>query len=350
MNEAIIVQQALKSYERLTGGKAVVIPAPEQEVADKVALDVRVELGYANYTIRLKAEAKARALKKFVLGLLKQQMEANGKELLIMPYVPDQLADALRKIKLNYLDTAGNMYIEQPGMLLLIQGQKRLSLPEPEPVKLFQPAGLQVLYQLIGFPEDPIMRHPINLPLRTLADMAGVSLGSVHKALTDLEHLGYVLRVNEKYKKLTNRQDLMNRWVVAYGETLRPKLYKGTFRFANERARQDWRTLKLNNTKTRWGGEPAAAKYTRHIEPDCFTLYTTESPEELMRHYRLLPQAEGEIEVLTYPAKKMDTGVYQGELFSVPPLLVYADLITTTDPRNHETAKLLAHDYLDYFA
>jgi hypothetical protein len=350
MKEVALLQQALSNYERLTGGKATILQGAGKEGTNDIKPDVMVELHHGTKKVQLKAEVKLMALNKSVLGLLKQQMEANGGDLLITRYVPGNLAEAMRRLKLYYLDTAGNMFIDRPGFMLFVQGQKKPDLLEPEPVKLFHSAGLRVLFQLIGFPEDPIMRHPIQMPLRQLADLADVSLGSVHKAMSDLDQLGYILRLNERQKKLINRQELVKRWVEAYGETLRPKLFIGNFRFANEQARQNWRLIKLNNSKTRWGGEPAAASYTRHIQPNRFTLYTTESQGELMRNYRLMPQAEGEIEVLIYPAKKMTNEPYHGQFNCVPPLLTYADLMTTTDPRNHETAKMLYHDYLHYLA
>lgn len=349
MKEAALLQQALSTYEKITGGKAKVIKRAGSGQGNDIDGNVMLELQQGGEKAHLRAEVNLTVLNKSVLGLLKYQMEDRSVDLLITRYVPDGLAEAMRKLNLNYLDTAGNMYLNQPGLLLLVQGQKKPDLQEPEPIKLFQPAGLRVLYQLIGFRVKPILRQPIQMPLRELADLADVSLGSAHKAMADLEQLGYILRVNDKYKKLINQQELMKRWVEAYGETLRPKLFVGNFRFANEQAKQNWKLIELNNQKTRWGGEPAAEHYTSHIQPNRFTLYTTENQRDLMRNYRLMPQTEGEIEVLIYPAKKFKKEeVIHGCFNCVSPLLTYADLMTTIDPRNHETAKILNNDYLDY--
>lgn len=65
-----------------------------------------------------------------------------------------------------------------------------------------------------------------------------------------------------------------------------------------------------------------------------------------MRRFQLVPDAQGQVEVLA----PFETTFYQyrPESRAVSPLLVYADLLLTADPRNREVAHLLHERYLSY--
>ncbi len=68
------------------------------------------------------------------------------KALLITRYVNPNLADKLFQLGVQFMDTAGNIYLNDPPMLIFVKGEK---LPEPEyklPAgKAFTPAGLRVV-------------------------------------------------------------------------------------------------------------------------------------------------------------------------------------------------------------
>ena len=95
----------------------------------------------------------------------------------------------------------------------------------------------------------------------------------------------------------------------------------------------------LNNTNTFWGGEPAADLLTNHLRPEKFLIYTRENRMELMKNYRLMPDKNGEIEVLGLFWKQED-----GK--TVPPLLVYVDLMLEGGKRNKETAEIIYNEYI----
>ena len=96
------------------------------------------------------------------------------------------------------------------------------------------------------------------------------------------------------------------------------------------------KNIKLRNG-TVWGSEPAAALLTNYLQPQIFTLYTTETTAALMRQYRLVPNPKGNIEVY----KKFWNDDLDSSPNTAPELLVYADLINSQDGRNIDTAKLL---------
>ena len=87
-----------------------------------------------------------------------------------------------------------------------------------------------------------------------------------------------------------------------------------------------------------WGGEIAAEKLTGYLKPERITIYVEGKPDKLILANRLRPDVNGEIEILE-AFWATDEVLQQNDI--APPLLVYADLMASTDPRNIETAKLI---------
>jgi hypothetical protein len=142
---------------------------------------------------------------------------------------------------------------------------------------------------------------------------------------------------------------VLRRWVDAYGEVVRPKLTAQRYRWLDPAmARQGWQHADLSHEMA-WGGEPAAhLLLDGYLLPEYFTLYTTASRGEVMRRLRLVPDPTGQVEVL----RPMDTtwGPERPQLQAVHPLIAYADLLLTADPRNREVAHHLHEHYLSYLA
>ncbi len=91
------------------------------------------------------------------------------------------------------------------------------------------------------------------------------------------------------------------------------------------------------------GGEIAAEKLTGYLKPERITIYVDGKPDKLILANRLRPDVNGEIEILeTFWA--IEEARQRNDV--APPLLVYADLMATTDPRNIETAKLIRDHHL----
>src|SRR5450631_35076 len=80
--------------------------------------------------------------------------------------------------------------------------------------------------------------------------------------------------------------------------------------------------------ETVWGGEPAAEEMTKYLHPEIYTLYTTMPKIDIMRKAKLVPDQNGNVEVYKKFWKDDITDN------NAPPLLVYADLVITDDPRN----------------
>ncbi|MDJ0364865.1 type IV toxin-antitoxin system AbiEi family antitoxin [Hymenobacter sp. H14-R3] len=206
--------------------------------------------------------------------------------------------------------------------------------------RAFQPAGVQLLYHLLS---EPAL---LQASYRAMAEQAQVALGSVSILLRGLQQLE-LLRDESGKRRWTDPAQVLRRWVDAYGEVVRPKLAAQRYRWLDPAvARQGWQNLELGPDMA-WGGEPAAhLLLDGYLLPEYFTLYTTAARGEVIRQLRLVPDAAGKVEVL----RPMDTTLGPGrpQPQAVHPLLAYADLLLTADPRNREVAHLLHEHYLSH--
>ena len=121
-----------------------------------------------------------------------------------------------------------------------------------------------------------------------------------------------------------------------YKNTLQPTLDKGAFRL--KPADKDWRDLELQYPGTVWGGEPGGDLLTNYLRPELLTIYTNETKKNLMMHYGLVPDEDGNIQVYEKFWKQDD------QRQTAPDLLVYADLMNTQDKRCIETANMIYNE------
>jgi hypothetical protein len=122
---------------------------------------------------------------------------------------------------------------------------------------------------------------------------------------------------------------------------LRPKITAGTYRFVDKSLTDHWKELQPKTFH--WGGENAGALLTGYLRPEKFTIYAINFRQEVMKELKLLPDPEGPVEILHQFWKD----IQEETQVTVPPLLAYADLATSLDSRNRETAERLKKQYLD---
>lgn len=239
-----------------------------------------------------------------------------------------KIKEALRQKGLPYLEANGNVYLKKQGLYLLIDTQKPLEIKKHQGNRAFTKTGLKVLFHLLQHKED------INLTQRELADRVGVGLGNIPMVIEGLMETGYIIPLNKKEYVWDKTEALIERWIDGYATQLRPKLIR-------ERCtlKGNWQNAQFDDTTTVWGGEPAADILTNHLRPEIFKVYTNESRIDLIRKYQLIPDIDGEIEVL-----EMFWKPTEGR--TAPPLLVYADLILEGSKRNTETAVKIFDEYI----
>lgn len=336
--EAQTLEAALTALNRTTGITGKVVGQEQWDAEHRARADAQVTLTAGgkrhNYVVEVKNTDRFAAL-----GVIKTQLAAyKDAGLLVAPYVTAELAERCRQLELQFVDTAGNAYLDRPGLFVLVTGQRRNPQETVTPARRANTAtGMRVVFALLCKPDL------LNAPYRVINEAAGVALGAVGWVFFDLNGRGHVLGDGRKgERRFTDPRRLVNEWVVNYPLKLRPKLALGNFRAPHP---EWWRKTKIEAYDACWGGEIAGDMLVHNREPGLVTVYMRGDAKRLILDQRLRADAKGDIEILekfwhfeyAAPTKAPHT---------VPPLLVYADLMAGPDPRNHETAKLVYDRHL----
>jgi hypothetical protein len=279
--------------------------------------------------IRYYAEVKANVTKPDKLLAMMRKGEFGHPLLLVTKYINTQLADELKQNGTEFIDTAGNAFINQPPLYVFVKGNKPDIVKAPPLKRAFKPAGLKVIYGLLCNPGLE------NKTYRGIAAQTDVALGTVDWIMKELKELGFLLDMGKRGLRLLQKEKLLQRWVTAYPEQLRPKLTLGRFRGEHEW----WRQTKLDPLKVQWGGEVAAEKLTQYLQPQIITIYTMpQQLNQLLAENRLRKDETGDVEILRRFWKPPEMWQYED---LVHPILIYADLLATGNERNIETAKII---------
>lgn len=300
---------------------------------------LRLKVGKADYYYYAEVKTNITKTEIVIIGF-EQKMYGLNKTpkypvLLLTKYVNPKTAERLKDQGIQFIDTAGNAYLNQLPLYIYVKGNPPNEEIRPVPEKrAFKQTGLKLIFAFLCNPGLE------NRPYREIAETAGVALGTVGWIIRDLKEMGYVVAMGKRGNKLIEKEKLLERWVVEYPERLRPKLLLGRFK-GNP---YWWQKQKLQPDNAQWGGEVAAEKITHYLKPELATLYI--EPAELhkvLMENRLRKDTGGETEILErfwtpqHNQLKEDT---------VPPLLIYADLIGTGNERNIETAKMIYEKYI----
>ena len=284
--------------------------------------------------IRYYAEVKANVTKADKLLAMMRKGDLDHPLLLVTKYINPQLADELKQNGTEFIDTAGNAFINQPPLYIFVKGNKPDIVKVPPIKRAFKPAGLKVIYAFLCNPGLE------NRTYREIAADADVALGTVDWMMKELNALGFLLDMGKRGQRLIQKQNLLQRWVIAYPEQLRPKLILGRFRGEHEW----WRQKTLDHLKAQWGGEVAAAKLTQYLQPQIITIYTMpQELNQLLAENRLRKDPTGDVEILKKFWKPPGMWKYED---LVHPILIYADLLATGNERNIETAKMIYDQHI----
>ncbi|MBS1908251.1 MAG: hypothetical protein JST03_00090, partial [Bacteroidetes bacterium] len=87
---------------------------------------------------------------------------------------------------------------------------------------------------------------------------------------------------------------------------------------------------------------------TNYLRPAELTLYSTETRNDLIKNYRLIPDEKGNVKAYEkfWNNGDVNTNANTVEDVVVPPLLVYADLMNTNDRRCIETAQKIYDGFI----
>lgn len=328
--EKKILNDALGEFRKNTGLIVDVVEFEGRTFDVKYRHDAIIKIQWDDLDYYFAAEIK-NIVTRAILGVAVQQLnQFKQKGMLVAKYINPRIADELKKMDVPFIDTAGNAYINEPPLLVYIKGNKpdEKDILE-QPTRTFRPTGLQVIFALLCNPGLE------NNPFREIAIKADVALGTVGWVMYDLRRMGYIIDMGRRNRRLVRKDNLLNRWVAAYPEQLRPKKMIGRFRADNHNW---WENTDLNEINALWGGEVAANKMTQYLKPQIITIYAKQPIGRFLFKNRLKNDVNGDIEILNI-FWEFEQDHLHNEL--VPLLLIYADLLATGDARNIETARMI---------
>jgi hypothetical protein len=331
--QATLLKAALATSEAAFGLRWRVLNKPTGRRT--ATPDALLELRYAGKTLKYAAEVK-RQLRPATLGAAIHQVATHGDNaLLVSDYVTPPLADQLREKGVQFIDAAGNAFLNAPPLLIWVKGEKpaeRLTSPRDRG-RAFAATGLQVVFALLCNPDAT------NLPYREIARLAGVAHGTVGWVIPELQELGFIAQVGEQ-RRLMNVDRLLRQWAEGYIRTLRPKLVLGRYQAPTLGW---WNTINAKTYEYMLGGEAAAGRLTKHLRPGTITIYGAKVEPRFLLDQKLSKDADGPVEIL----KRFWHFDEEEQLAPIP--LIYADLIQTNDARCLEAAQILHERFIAGF-
>jgi hypothetical protein len=294
---------------------------------------------HAEYAVGVKRQLTPQTLGAVVAQLEHQAEIAKLPPLLVTAHITPPMADRLTELKQQFVDAAGNAYLDAPGLFVLITGRKPVKRAlAGRPGRAFNTAGIKTLFAFICKPELAAATY------REIADAAGVALGGLPEVLAGLQQAGH-LHVMGKKRKLIATKRLLDEWALAYARTLRPKQLLRTLVAPTFAA---WREWNLPPDQLRWGAEPAAALLTKYLQPGVLTIYTEKIPATLIVEHRLTTARAGDEHNLVEMRKPFwgRNLIETARPDIVPPALIYADLLATGDARCIEAAQMIYGEHL----
>ena len=266
--------------------------------------------------------------------------------LVLAPIIYPKIAEELVAQNINFLDTAGNVYLNEGEVYILRSGIKpTIKTPEKNKSRLFSEAGLKMLFGVLNNPEF------INLTYRDMGAAVNISAASISIIINEMLQSNYLHEGQNKRKIINSKKELLSRWVQAYKEQLKPKLLIGNYTSKTLELLRNFKKIDIKEFNAQWGGEAAANLYTNYLSPGKLSLFVTGENKKWMSALKLIPSdTQGEIEVLKYFWDK-NHPIFASTLKlpdAVPPILVYAELITSNDSRNIDTAQRIFDEYIQF--
>ena len=328
---AALIGEALNALREQTGLEADIEPQVQNRV-DAAAIAIKRGARVWHFNVEVKAWTN-----KATLYLVKEQvrrMVMVGDWLLVTRYIAPRQADELRAMNLAFLDTVGNAFINREDLYVFIKGQGVERGRDARKGDLFRPAELKVLFAFLCQEGLVAETH------EQIKKMTGVGLGTINRLIRALELAGYIVKLQGRARRLVRKKELLEQWVMAYPQRLRPKQMIGRFKGPQE---PWWMNVDPVTFDGQWGGEIGAKYLTQYLKPQFVTLYAAKQPGDMIIKQKLRKDPQGDVEILkrfwNFPNLNETATI-------VPPLLVYADLLATGDERNIETARMIYERYL----
>ena len=271
--------------------------------------------------------------------VLNRRRQASPPLLLLAPYVSREMAARLVEGGIAFVDRVGNCYLNfGDNYVASIVGRRPPA--EPERTAFREPA-YRVLFVLLA---DPQLAAA---PMRHIASLAGASLGTVAGVMRRLRAERFIVASRSK-SQLVGAPALLDRWVSAYADVLRPRLLIGRYDpGSTDPGAVEARIEKALADRVPWayGGTAAGQRLTRHYRGEETVLHIASgTADPVTRQLKAPPKRDGNLVLVQPPAPL----ALKGPLPHVAhPLLVYAEMLCATSPRAAEAAREIRERFLN---
>jgi hypothetical protein len=314
----------------------------DNHVRDNVRLTLELNGAVQPYLVVVRSRLRGR---EELEAIARHNHRADPPILLVTPHLTSALAQACVRLDLQFIDMAGNLHLRAPGQYVLVVGWgpneqiRRLRRSGGQAVTSASVSALRMIFGLLCEPDL------VNRPYREIAAAAGIALGTVGPVLDDLRERRLLTGKEGRHgRRLLDPDALRDEWLTNYPIRLRPKLKIQRFSAPDP---SWWESAEIPVGEGWWGGEVAVWKTSRQLRPSTQTLYVAPAARpdlifDLVKRHRLRADESGPLEILdTF----WDFGEKTAHTTHVPPLLIYADLIRTREPRNLEAAALIREQW-----
>ena len=322
-----IVEAIRTSLEGFPGWSDIALVEEEVRANTNERADALIRAKVGGVGVDFLLEVKSGSLQPDALEKFRMRKELlNLPLVLARTWIPAKRARTLREQGVNYLDTAGNAFLNLPGLHVF---RETNDLPKIDPVRkrpgeVFNVSAVRVGLQLLL---DPQL---VDSNLRAIAALAGVSAPSAKFALDAFKADGYVIEVGKNGRKLVDRERFVRKWAESYNLRYRPKHALGKYVGGLDDL------LRLDDFDACWGGEPGADRLTNNLQALGKVVYTYSTKVgPLVAKNRLRPDSKGSVELVQACWEKRQEEL-QG---TAPAFVVFADLLDTRDPRCIEVAE-----------
>lgn len=252
---------------------------------------------------------------------------------LITEHVTPAQAERLQGLGIFFLDSAGNAFLKQGALFVLVTGRSLLRR-STRPSRLFRSSGMRAVFHFLCFSGSE------NLPYRGITNAVGLSLGAISWIMSDLKQAGHLVLLGTGDRRLVRKRELLERWVGAW-----PDGYRSRISFGRFDAPEPDTLSRLRQLPDAWvSGELAAAELGCHQDPGSVSIYTTMPAMEFAALHQLSPaRRSGRVELLR---AFWNTGARFTPEHLAPPLLIYGDLLATRNDAALRAAACVYEKYL----
>ncbi len=303
---------------------------------------LELEVGTPSGEYHLVAELRRTALSYALVdrALAARQRENGSGWILLAPYVSPGIGRYLAEHGGNFLDEVGNCHLVlDDRYVAAVEGRR--APPRPASGLGFRVAGYRVIFALLAQPG--LLRGTV----REIAGVAGVGKTTAAMTLQRLRR-ELVIAPDRRGHRMLQRSELMDRWLIAYQDVVRPHLFVGSFQVSERDPqaleRRIEELLERQGIAWCWGGGAALHRISGFYRGEATVLHLPDPPVDLPRMLRALPAKEGPLTVLRLPGPVAAQG---REAHTAHPLLVYSELMTQGDPRGREAAAELWREVLE---